>query len=43
LCASGSSAVGVAQLLALLLEKYGGQTKENAWKVNFLTFFVPQH
>jgi malic enzyme len=29
---AGSSAVGVAQLLALLLEKYGKQTKEDAWK-----------
>lgn len=30
---AGSSAVGVAQLLALLLEKEGGQSKEQAWKV----------
>ena len=30
---AGSSAVGVAQLLALLLEKQGGQSTEAAWKV----------
>ena len=30
---AGSSAVGVAQLLALLLQKQGGQSKEQAWKV----------
>ena len=30
---AGSSAVGVAQLLALLLQKKGGQSEEQAWKV----------